>query len=88
MTIKQFVSRDIFPCFLTCAHVMYDMQTLLGSSFNYAELHGPRAYCYTSNNEIECGKVIWGTFHHDEIFGTSVDAALVMLQNNWKMSTC
>jgi hypothetical protein len=74
-----------FECFLTCAHVMYDIQTLLGPSFNYGELHGPRAYCYIPNNEVECGKVVKGTFEHDEILETSVDAALVMLQNDWKI---
>ena len=85
-TLGGFVKYyDYYECFLTCAHVMYDMQTLFGPSFNCSELNGPRAYCYIPNNEVECGKVIWGTFNHDEILETSVDAALVMLQNDWKM---
>jgi hypothetical protein len=37
---------------------MYDVQTLLGSSSEYAQLPGARAYNYTSGNGIECGKVI------------------------------
>jgi hypothetical protein len=64
---------------------MYDVQTLLGSSSKSAQLPGARAYNYTSGNGIECGKVIWRTFDHDDKFRTSVDAALVLLQNNWKM---
>jgi hypothetical protein len=64
---------------------MYDVQTLLGSSSKSAQLPGARAYNYTSGNGIECGKVIWRTFDHDDKFRTSVDAALVMLQNDWKI---
>ena len=84
-TLGGFVKYlDEFECFLTCAHVMYDVQTLLGSSSNF-QLPGARVYNHTSGSEIACGKVIWRTFDHDDKFRTSVDAALVVLQNNWKM---
>jgi hypothetical protein len=84
-TLGGFVKYLGFECFLTCAHVMYDVQTLLGLSSNFAELTEAKAYNHTSLGVIECGKVIWRTFDHDDRSKTSVDAALVLLQNNWTM---
>ena len=84
-TLGGFVQYLDFECFLTCAHVMYDVQTLLGSSSNFAQLPGATAYNHTSQGVKECGKVIWRTFDHDDKLKTSVDAALVLLQNNWTM---
>jgi hypothetical protein len=36
-TLGGFVRYLGFECFLTCAHVMYDVQTLLGSSSDCAD---------------------------------------------------
>jgi hypothetical protein len=65
-TLGGFVQYLDFECFLTCAHVMYDVQTLLGSSSNFAQLPGAKAYNHTVLGVIECGKVIWRTFDHDD----------------------
>jgi hypothetical protein len=74
-----------FECFLTCAHVMFDVKTLLGSSSTFAQLPGAGAYYYDkSDNKTECGNVIWGKFDNDKS-RTSVDAALVLLEDNWMM---
>jgi hypothetical protein len=61
---------------------MYDVQTLFGSSSNCDAV---KAYAHTPFGVIECGKVAWSTFDHSDKSRTSVDAALVLLQNNWKM---
>jgi hypothetical protein len=85
-TLGGFVKYlDYFDCFLTCAHVMYYEKTLLGAPSNYAQLTGVMAYKHTSPGVIECGKVIWRAFDQGDKFKTGVDAALVLLQNNWMM---
>ena len=84
-TLGGFVKYLGFECFLTCAHVMYDVQTLLGSSSDCAELREAKAYTHTPFGVIECGQVIWRAFDHDDRSKTSVDAALVLLQNNFTM---
>lgn len=72
---------DVFDCFLTCAHVMYDLKTLLESSSNFAKLPGAKAYLHTPHGTVECGNVIRPLFDHDDKSRTSVDAALVVLNN-------
>lgn len=72
---------DVFDCFLTCAHVMYDLKTLFESSSNFARLQGAKAYIHTPQGQVECGNVIWRAFDHDDKSRTSVDAALVVLSN-------
>lgn len=72
---------DVFDCFLTCAHVMYDLKTLLESSSNFAKLPGAKAYLHTPQGTVECGNVIRPLFDHDDKSRTSVDAALVVLNN-------
>jgi hypothetical protein len=84
-TLGGFVKYLDFNCFLTCAHVMYDEKTLFGSSSNSAQLPGAMAYNYTSDGVEECGKVMWRAFDQGDKFKTGVDAALVLLQNNWMM---
>ena len=89
-TLGGFVNYFGRDCFLTCAHVMYDVKTLLELSSKFAELTEAKAYNHISCNDtshipIECGSVIWRTFNHDDISKTSVDAALVELQNGWTM---
>ncbi|VDI06723.1 Hypothetical predicted protein [Mytilus galloprovincialis] len=81
-TLGGFVKYMDFDCFLTCAHVMYDLQTLLSSSYDFSRLLGAKAFCHSAQGLIDCGKVIWRTFDHDDKLKTSIDAALVMMQNN------
>ncbi|CAC5376544.1 unnamed protein product [Mytilus coruscus] len=68
---------DVFDCFLTCAHVMYDLKTLFESSSNFARLQGGKAFIPTPQGQVECG--IWRAFDYDDKSRTSVDAALVVL---------
>jgi hypothetical protein len=84
-TLGGFVKYLDFNCFLTCAHVMYGEKALFGSSSNSTQLPGATAYNYTSCNVVKCGKVIWRAFDQGDKFKTGVDAALVLLQNNWMM---
>ena len=81
-TLGGFIKYLGFECFLTCAHVMYDEEKLLGSSLNFDEV---KAYAHTPLGVIECGKVIWRAFDHDDRSKTSVDAALVWMQNSCTM---
>lgn len=79
-TLGGFVQyRDVFDCFLTCAHVMYDLKTLLESSSDFARIPGAEAYLHTPQGTVPCGNVIWRGFDHDDTRRTSVDAALVWL---------
>ncbi|CAC5377529.1 unnamed protein product [Mytilus coruscus] len=80
-TLGGFVKYLGFDCFLTCAHVMYDLQTLLSSSADFALLPGAKAYSHMTQGLVDCGTVIWRTFDHDDKLKTSIDAALVLLQN-------
>jgi hypothetical protein len=77
-TLGGFVMFLGSECFLTCAHVMYDVQTLFGLSSNCDAV---KAYAHTPFGLIECGKLAWSTFDHDDKSRTSVDAALVSLEN-------
>lgn len=81
-TLGGFVKYLDFDCFLTCAHVMFDLQTLLSSSYDFSRLLGAKAFCHSAQGLLDCGKVIWRTFDHDDRLKTSIDAALVLLQNN------
>ncbi|CAC5384239.1 unnamed protein product [Mytilus coruscus] len=81
-TLGGFVKyRDVYDCFLTCAHVMYDVKSLLESSSDFTRLSGAKAYLHNPQGTIECGNVILRAFCHDDISRTSVDAALVELTN-------
>lgn len=81
-TLGGFVKYlDFFDCFLTCAHVMYDLRTLLEPSSNFAKLPGAKAYLHTPNGQVECGNVIRPHFDHNDKSRTSVDAALVNINN-------
>lgn len=80
-TLGGFVKYLGFDCFLTCAHVMYDLQTLLSSSADFALLPGAKAYSHMTQGLVDCGTVIWRAFDHDDKLKTSIDAALVLLQN-------
>ena len=82
-TLGGFVKYLDLSCFLTCAHVMYDQEAL--SSSNYTHLPGARAYNHTSRDMIDCGQVIWRAFDQGDKYKTGVDAALVVLQNDWMM---
>lgn len=83
-TLGGFVEYlDFFGCFLTCAHVMYDQQTLLDSS---SELPGAAAYINTQHGPIQCGNVIRPIFDYDDQSRTSVDAALVLLNNAFSVN--
>ncbi|CAG2232284.1 unnamed protein product [Mytilus edulis] len=81
-TLGGFVKYLDFDCFLTCAHVMFDLQTLLSSSYDFSRLLEAKAFCHSAQGLLDCGKVIWRTFDHDDRLKTSIDAALVLLQNN------
>lgn len=76
--------RDVNDCFLTCAHVMYDVKSLLNPSSDFPRHSDANAYLYNpqgGREEEKCGNVIWRAFDHDDITRTSVDAALVQLTN-------
>lgn len=79
-TLGGFVAYYGFNCFLTCAHVMYDVQALLSDDF--ALLPEAKAYCHSVQGLVDCGKVIRILFDHDDKLKTSIDAALVYMQNN------
>jgi hypothetical protein len=78
-TLGGFVKYLGDECFLTCAHVMYDIQTLFELCYNGDEV---KAYAHTPFNVMKCGTVAWNAFDHDNTFTTSVDAALVRLQDS------
>ncbi|CAG2237744.1 unnamed protein product [Mytilus edulis] len=61
---------------------MFDLQTLLSSSYDFSRLPGAKAFCHSAQGLVDCGKVIWRTFDHDDRLKTSIDAALVLMQNN------
>lgn len=81
-TLGGFVKYLGLDCFLTCAHVMYDVETLLDQTKNFTSLPGATAFIHSPFAETECGRVIWRAFDHDDRLKTSIDAALVVLQNN------
>lgn len=81
-TLGGFVKYLDMDCFLTCAHVMYDLKTLLDQTKNFTSLKGATAFIHSPFGLTECGKVIWRAFDHDDRLKTSIDAALIVLQNN------
>lgn len=69
-------------CFLTCAHVMYDVQNLLKSPYDVTKHEAVNTYLHTPSGPTECGSIIRRIFEHDDPNVTSVDAALVEIKSS------
>jgi hypothetical protein len=63
---------------------LYDEEKLLRSSLNFDEV---KAYAHTPLGVIECGKVIWRAFDHDDRSKTSVDAAYFIANAQFRNKT-
>lgn len=80
-TLGGFINHFGFPCFLTCAHVVFDLQTLLGRIPNDIDNKGIDVFTPSSYNAIpiHCGRVLRRVFEHSDKDKTSIDAALVYI---------
>lgn len=82
-TLGGFVKYLGIDCFLTCAHVMYDLKTLLDQKKDFTSLPGTTAVIHSPFGLTKCGRVIWRAFDHGDGSRTSIDAALIELQNSF-----
>lgn len=83
-TLGGFVNHFGYPCFLTCAHVVFDLETLLGLVSNDIDSNGIAVFTSmnTTNSPVQCGRVMRRVFEHSNIDKTSIDAALVHIIPN------
>lgn len=80
-TLGGFINHFGFHCFLTCAHVVFDLETLLGRISNDIDNKGIDVFTPSSYNAmpIHCGRVLRRVFEHSDKDKTSIDAALVCI---------
>ncbi|CAC5426747.1 unnamed protein product [Mytilus coruscus] len=78
-TLGGFLKHLGFSCFLTCAHVVFDLETLLGRIPNDIDNKGIDVFTPSPHNAIpiRCGRVLRRVFEHSDKDKTSIDAALV-----------
>lgn len=77
-TLGGFINHFGYPCFLTCAHVVFDLETLLGRISNDIDSRGINVYMPSpTNTPVHCGRVMRRIFDHSDKDKTSIDAALV-----------
>lgn len=84
-TLGGFVQMHGCNAFLTCAHVVHDKDKLIAG--NKRELHRSKTkvFCLDKNNpnsNIESGYVVNEAFDFNNAEGTSVDAAVVILDED------
>lgn len=85
-TIGGFLKYNGEDAFLTCAHVILSPDFLISHTFGY-ELHENPVKIYCKDDEsligvIPCGYLANITFPPNEIYGVSIDAAIVKIDQN------
>lgn len=82
-TLGGFIYHLGFKCFLTCAHVVFDLETLLGRIPNEIDKTGIEVFkpLLNTNTPDKCGSVIRRIFEHSDKDKTSIDAALVNIES-------
>lgn len=78
-TLGGFVKYGGVNCFLTCAHAMYDVKTLLDNT----SLPDTTVGIQLPDGLEECGRVKWLAFDTGDGSRTSIDAALIELQSSF-----
>ncbi|XP_052090438.1 uncharacterized protein LOC127727061 [Mytilus californianus] len=69
-----------FKCFLTCAHVLYSLPTLLAPKDDPSYDEEIKVFLDRQKSKSHCGDVFRGVFNHDDPNKTSVDAGLVIIK--------
>lgn len=69
-----------FKCFLTCAHVLYSLPTLLAPKDDPSYDEEIKVFLDPQQSKSHCGDVFRGVFNHDDPNKTSVDAGLVIIK--------
>lgn len=81
-TLGGFVKMHGFNAFLTCAHVVQNKETLIAGNKSERHLSKTQVICFDKINpdlQIGCGWVFNEAFHYGNENETSVDAAVVIL---------
>ncbi|OPL33369.1 hypothetical protein AM593_03721, partial [Mytilus galloprovincialis] len=69
-------------CFLTCAHVLYSLSTLLAPKDDMCQNEEVDVFLDpVQSSPRVCGSAIRGVFKHDDSSRTSVDAGIVMIES-------
>jgi hypothetical protein len=82
-TLGGFVKYGDVNCFLTCAHAVYDVKTLLGPTFCFNSLPDTWVGILSSDGLEEYRRVKWLAFDTGDESRTSIDAALIELQSSF-----
>lgn len=82
-TLGGFMHHLGFPCFLTCAHVVFDLETLLGRISNEIDTRGIDVVTPSANAHppVHIGRVMKRVFNHSDQDKTSIDAALIAMSH-------
>lgn len=70
-----------FECFLTCAHVIYSLSTLLAPKDYLCHDVKVEVFLDPQQSNQQCGDALRKVFKHDDPSRTSVDAGLVMIKS-------
>ncbi|CAC5418222.1 PCSK5 [Mytilus coruscus] len=70
-----------YKCFLTCAHVLYSLSTLLAPKDDLCHDDEVEVFWDPQQGNRQCGDAFRGIFKHDDPSRTSVDAGLVMIKS-------
>lgn len=68
-----------FECFLTCAHVLHSLSTLLKSKDD-PSINDRKIEVFLDSSKRHCGNALRWVFNHDDPNKTSVDAGVVMIK--------
>lgn len=71
-----------YKCFLTCAHVLYSLSTLLAPKDHLCHDDEVEVLWNPQQSNRQCGSAFRGIFKHDDPSRTSVDAGLVMIKSS------
>lgn len=79
-TLGGFLKTNGFNAFLTCAHCVYNKETLIAGNKSERHKSKTQVFCFdNSNMNVESGFVIKEAFDYDNKNDTSVDAAVIAL---------
>ncbi|CAC5384308.1 unnamed protein product [Mytilus coruscus] len=87
-TLGGFVKFNGEDALLTCAHVVLG-RDMLGPNANRSEIHMNPVVVYCKNpseQEFQCGKLVYYVFPPEIIDGTSVDAAIIRMDLSTRIS--
>lgn len=84
-TLGGFTKHLGYDCFMTCAHVAFDLKSLLSRIDDEIDNNGVKIYKPGPilPSPMEIGQVLRRVFEHNDKDKTSIDVALVQLQNSF-----